>query len=201
MNHIPHVSINGFPGVGKTTMLETLERLGYKIHVIPRYYSRPRRPGEETSREYRFLEPEMFAEFRKRGYFIPGTIREVVVNRKIYHTAIPRMSHWPKAPRETHFIVSFFGRSIFKIPNRTEWKLIFISCHSKEALLKRLTDRCLAHGIDPRRKLQRIEEYELIKIWDLYDFIVYNDDENMPEVCAREIAQIALRSSAQPLNP
>ncbi|OGI68395.1 hypothetical protein A2738_00710 [Candidatus Nomurabacteria bacterium RIFCSPHIGHO2_01_FULL_42_15] len=186
---ITHVGINGPPGAGKTTVLRALEHLGYKIHVIPRYYTRPKRPGEESEKEYRFVTEEQFQILWDDKFFIPGTIRQVEVNGKTYRTAILKRKIWLPTPKGTDLVVCLFGRGGLNHRRKfPKMKLVFISSRSLETLKARLTERCLMHGIDPTRKLEKIKRYEQLGVEKYYDVVIYND--GTPEQCARQIARI-----------
>ncbi len=185
--NIPHVSINGPPGAGKTTLLNTLQGMGYKIHIISRYYNRKRRPGERHSREHNFVNGEVFKVLRKAGCFIPGTIRKQEVNGAVFHTAIARRKFWRKPSEGTDLIISFFGRDGIPLKKFIpEMKLVYISSRFPESLIKiKLVERCLKHKISPGPKIVKFDEYRKREFEKFYDIIVFND--GTPEECAHEI--------------
>ncbi len=199
---ILHFSINGFPGVGKTEILIGLLTSRLRVHFIPRYTTRERRPGEEDSPEYRFVSENEFAVLRKGGFFIKRTIRRVESeDGKFHFTAIIKKIFWPEPPEGTQLIVSFFGRSAFLIRRYTpEMKLVFISHHSiKSGLTEikmRVAERCRRHGKKFYAKWRQINRWYQQEIWTKYDHVVYNDG-TTPRKCVEEIIALAEREMSE----
>ena len=180
---MPHISIGGFPGVGKTTILKILESW-YQVHVIPRFTCRPIRRGEQGSQEYVFVSKTRFKKLGRADFFVPSTVEPVEVNERMYFTATPRVRYWPETPPATELVVSLLGEAVNVIRAEVPDMLTVFITHSSPFVVMKRT-----FAIDPLHKLHLIEEYGRERIWHAYDHIVFN--EGTPEECAEKVARIA----------
>ena len=188
-----HISLEGPPGVGKTSVGQALDRLlGGNAHWLPTFTSRPQREGEVNGKERFFVPQCEFLRLGKAGIFIPSTVHAVEVNGKVYYKAIAEYEYWINPPEDAPAIISAFGSKTLMIRETIRpprMMTFFIGLHHDFPLMKRLYDRAVKEGSDPTYKLQYIDEYMKSEPWRKYDHLVYN--EGTPEECAREIIRLA----------
>lgn len=135
---IPHLNVNGYAGVGKSTVLLILAQK-YRTIWIPRITTRPMRKGENIN-EYEFVSWE---EFRQRllgslargndvyiadgeitfsgdpdpdqfqgevaGDILTRSAHQVFVRKGSYWTGVPHPRTWPTSFPDTELIISTFG--------------------------------------------------------------------------------------------
>lgn len=182
MRKIPHVSISGYAGAGKTTV-SLLLASKHKTLWIPRVTSRPRRwsknnphLSEVHGHEYFFCNPSDFSLMQFRGEFLGYTEHSVVVGGRVYRTAIQRPEFWPKPSLDTELMLSTFGSAAPKVKRYDAPDLITIllKAPSNEELRRRLIDRKIGKS-SLSFHMSTNKRYEEGNLEKDFDYVIVND--------------------------
>jgi len=195
---LPLFCIIGPNGAGKTEILNLLLLSNCRdiLLYIPRYASRPRRPDEKNSQEYKFVTPEEFEELKRKGFFIPGTIREDKVDGVVYYKGVPKKKYWPRARKKTRFRLALFGTtsSYFLKAQMPEMRLVYIKNENRInrlRVVKRFSSS--ADAIDNRlTQYRNIAKHRRLYVWCACDYTVSNEEEGGQLKCAEEILKYIL---------
>jgi guanylate kinase len=184
----PHINISSYAGGGKTTIANYLLNSGYKVFMIPRITSRPRRPDEAESSEYIFVSPEDFEVMETAGHIFASN--PVVSHGKIHKSGVLKREFWSDIPDQVDFIISIFGLSkVHEIEsNFPDMVNVFIDFKDKTILNDRLRLRCLKDNSDYETKVLKNAEYDTRNLKSLFKHIVHND--SSPEECIEQILTI-----------
>lgn len=168
----PYLNLSSYPGGGKTTITKLLLSR-FRSILIPKPTTRPKRPTEEIP-EYDFISMMDFLQREEGGEFIG--VETIIRYGETHYHAIPKVEFWPTIPNNTELILSVFGTEapLVKkyVPNM---KLCFIDFHNKDILIQRLWERCQKDNSDFKEKERTIKQYIEEKIWENYEYIIYND--------------------------
>jgi guanylate kinase len=156
-------------GAGKTSLVKALTERDPKISVSVSHTTRSKRPGEEDSINYHFVDKTTFQEMIDKGEFLEYA--EVFDN--YYGTASSSVEEQLARGQDVILEIDWQGaRQIRELVS--EYVSIFILPPSKAALQERLTGRGQdSEEIISRRMRDAISE---TSHYDEYDFLVVNDD-------------------------
>ena len=161
--------LSGPSGAGKGTVVREVLARRPEIFLSVSCTTRPARPGERSSVDYRFVSPQEFIRMREQGEFLEWA--EVYGN--LYGT--PR---WPideaqAAGKDVIAELDIQGALAVKRA-RPESVLVFIEPPSLDELTLRLRGRGTE---DPTTMSRRVAAaYEEVKKKGAYDHVVVNDD-------------------------
>ena len=162
------VLISGPSGAGKSTVCRALledPRLVFSVSAT----TRPRRAGEVDGRDYFFLTPEEFAEWRGRGEFL----EHAEVHGHMYGTLSAQMDTALESGHIFLLEIDVQGANQIRA-QRIPGLSIFIVPPDGEELRRRLVGRGtdLPEVVERRLAKAEDEDRERVK----YDHVVINDD-------------------------
>ena len=170
MKHGPLLILSGPSGVGKSTVLRSVQdEYGERLHFSVSVTTRAPRPGEVDGKNYQFWTPQRFIEERDRGGFLEwaevhgnyyGTLASEVLPYRERGTGVwleIDVQGWKQVKARCPDAVSIFLMT--SSPEEYERRLRARRTESEEALQRRLANARAELAWAPQ-----------------YDFRVYNDD-------------------------
>jgi guanylate kinase len=137
------------------------------------YTTRPKRRGEEEGVDYHFVDRPTFDAMVARGEFAEWA--EVYGNR--YGTTVSAVRQALEGGRHVLFDIDTQGARQLKAKFENEAVFVFILPPSVEVLEERLRKRATdAPEAIERRMINAYEEFNVLKQYGLYQYLVINDD-------------------------
>jgi guanylate kinase len=185
---IMNVVISAPSGSGKTTIINELMSSDPRFEFSVSTTTREKRNGEEEGKDYHYIKPEEFENMIEHGEFLEWAI----VHGNYYGTLkkeIDRISDTGNIPI---FDVDVQGGLSLK-KKLDDAVFIFIIPPSRTALKERLIQRKTDHKDIIELRLRNAEEE--LKSYQIYDYIVVNDDldgalERLKSIIAAEFCRL-----------
>jgi len=163
------IIISGPSGVGKTTIIEGLQKIQNKtLNVSISATTRQKRVGEINGKHYYFIDKAKFQELAKKDEFI-----EYAENYGNYYGS-PKRNYIEsmKQNKDIIFALSPDGMKNAKKQKNMDFVSIFIAPPSEDALYKRLSERKTETEQQVKRRFENARN-ELKRAKE-YDYVVYN---------------------------
>jgi guanylate kinase len=160
-------------GAGKTTLCHYLMREFPEVMFSVSYTTRAIRKGEKDGVDYKFVDDKIFQEMVDNGEFAEWA--HVHGNR--YGTTVAAVKEALDNGRHVLFDIDYQGARQIKARFEREAVLVFVLPPSLEELEKRLRQRATdAPEAIERRLINAQEEFNVLKQYGLYQFLIVNDD-------------------------
>jgi guanylate kinase len=160
-------------GAGKTTLCHRLIDEFPDVVFSVSYTTRPKRRGEEEGVDYHFVERASFDEMVERGEFAEWA--EVHGNR--YGTTVAAVRQALEGGKHVLFDIDYQGARQLKAKFEAEAVLVFVLPPSLEVLEERLRKRATdAPDAIERRLINAHDEFNVLKQYGLYQYLIVNDD-------------------------
>jgi guanylate kinase len=160
-------------GAGKTTLCHRLMAEFPEVIFSVSYTTRPMRRGEREGTDYYFVDNPVFDQMAERGEFAEWA--HVHGNR--YGTTVAAVRQALDGGRHVLFDIDYQGARQLKARFEREAVLVFILPPSLEVLEERLRKRATdAPEAIERRLINAKDEFEVLKQYGLYQYLIVNDD-------------------------
>jgi guanylate kinase len=160
-------------GAGKTTLCHRLIDEYPDVVFSVSYTTRPKRRGEEEGVDYHFVDQPTFDKMVEAGEFAEWA--EVHGNR--YGTTVAAVRQALDQGRHVMFDIDYQGARQLKAKFEREAVFIFVLPPSLEVLEERLRKRATdAPEAIERRMINAHEEFNVLKQYGLYQYLIVNDD-------------------------
>jgi guanylate kinase len=161
--------VSGPSGTGKGTILKEVVRRRPHLVLPVSATTRPARAGERHSVDYQFVSHDEFLAQRDRGEFLESA----EVYGHLYGTPRKEVERALAAGLDVLLEVDIQGALAVKraLPDAV---LVFVEPPSMDELLARLRGRATEDVESLRRRIE--SAYEEIKVKQIYDYIVVNDE-------------------------
>ena len=160
-------------GAGKTTLCHRLKTEFDNVVFSVSYTTRPKRRGEEEGIDYHFVDRAIFDAMVERGEFAEWA--DVHGNR--YGTTVEAVRQALEGGRHVLFDIDYQGARQIKAKFEREAVFIFVLPPSLEELERRLRQRATdAPEAIERRLINAQEEFNILKQYGLYQYLIVNDD-------------------------
>lgn len=163
------IILTGSSGVGKNTVIKTMQKVNDNLVLMPTYTTREKRPGEVDGAPYYYISKEEFQEKIKNDEFIE---HEFIFNN-YYGSTYAVFDNFIKDGKILIKDIGVEGAQNLskKMSGRTEIVKIFLTVKHKSELKKRLKERGEKNA---KQRLKRFK-YEQSQM-NKFDFIVFNED-------------------------
>ena len=160
-------------GAGKTTLCHRLMAEFPEVMFSVSYTTRPIRRGEKGGVDYVFVDDPTFQSMIDNGEFAEWA--HVHGNR--YGTTVAAVKEALDNGRHVLFDIDYQGARQLKARFEREAVLVFVLPPSLEVLEERLRKRATdAPEAIERRLINAKEEFDVLKQYGLYQFLIVNDD-------------------------
>jgi guanylate kinase len=160
-------------GAGKTTLCHRLMAEFPDVIFSVSYTTRPIRRGEKNGVDYCFVDDGTFQRMIDAGEFAEWA--NVHGNR--YGTTVAAVREALEGGRHVLFDIDYQGARQIKARFEREAVLVFVLPPSLEELEKRLRQRATdAPEAIERRLIDAKEEFDVLKQYGLYQYLIVNDD-------------------------
>jgi guanylate kinase len=160
-------------GAGKTTLCHKLMAEFPDVMFSVSYTTRSIRAGEKDGVDYCFVDDRAFDAMVENGEFAEWA--HVHGNR--YGTTVAAVNEALENGRHVLFDIDYQGARQIKARFESDAVLVFVLPPSLEELEKRLRQRATdAPDAIERRLIKAQEEFNVLKQYGLYQFLIVNDD-------------------------
>lgn len=160
-------------GAGKTTLCHRLMAEFPDVMFSVSYTTRPQRRGEKDGVDYKFVDDKTFQGMIEKGEFAEWA--NVHGNR--YGTTVAAVREALEGGRHVLFDIDYQGARQIKARFEREAVLVFVLPPSLEVLEERLRKRATdAPEAIERRLINAQEEFNVLKQYGLYQFLIVNDE-------------------------
>jgi guanylate kinase len=160
-------------GAGKTTLCHRLMAEFPEVMFSVSYTTRPIRRGEKDGVDYHFVDHATFDGMVEKGEFAEWAN----VHGNKYGTTVATVREALEGGRHVLFDIDYQGARQLKARFEAEAVLVFVLPPSLEELEERLRKRATdAPEAIERRLINAQEEFNVLKQYGLYQYLVVNDD-------------------------
>jgi guanylate kinase len=168
------VIVSSPSGAGKTTLTRRLlAEFGPRLEFSVSYTTRPMRRGEKDGVDYHFVDNTTFDKMVDKGEFAEWAN----VHGNKYGTTVAAVREALEGGRHVLFDIDYQGARQLKARFEREAVLVFVLPPSLEVLEERLRKRATdAPEAIERRLINAQEEFNVLKQYGLYQYLIVNDD-------------------------
>jgi len=160
-------------GAGKTTLCHRLMAEYPEVMFSVSYTTRPIRRGEKDGVDYHFVDNTTFDQMVDKGEFAEWAN----VHGNKYGTTVAAVREALEGGRHVLFDIDYQGARQLKARFEREAVLVFVLPPSLEVLEERLRKRATdAPEAIERRLINAQEEFNVLKQYGLYQYLIVNDD-------------------------
>ncbi len=160
-------------GAGKTTLCHRLMAEFPEVIFSVSYTTRPIRRGEKDGVDYHFVDHATFERMVDQGEFAEWAS----VHGNNYGTTVAAVREALENGRHVLFDIDYQGARQLKARFEREAVLVFVLPPSLEVLEERLRKRATdAPEAIERRLINAQEEFNVLKQYGLYQYLIVNDD-------------------------